>query len=128
MTISKKLINSPQDVVEEAIDGYLQQHPTSLRRLESMHVLIRADYADLKERQVALVTGGGSGHEPAHAGFIGAAMLTAVVCGGIFASPSVSSILAAIRAVTGPRGCLLLVKNYTGGEWVAIHGEYVASP
>ncbi|MFX6303942.1 dihydroxyacetone kinase subunit DhaK, partial [Acinetobacter baumannii] len=58
--------------------------------------------------------GGGSGHEPAHAGFVGPAMLTAAVCGDIFASPSVEAILAGIRAVTGDAGCVLIVKNYTG--------------
>lgn len=63
---------------------------------------------------MALITGGGSGHEPAHAGFIGKGMLTAVVCGEIFASPSVDAVLSAILTVTGPSGCLLIVKNYTG--------------
>ncbi len=65
-----------------------------------------------------LLSGGGSGHEPSHAGWIGAGMLSGAILGGIFASPSVSSILAAIRAVTvaGPagKGCLVIIKNYTG--------------
>jgi dihydroxyacetone kinase len=60
------------------------------------------------------VSGGGSGHEPAHAGFVGKGMLTAAVCGDVFASPSVDAVLAGILAVTGPAGCLLIVKNYTG--------------
>ena len=64
--------------------------------------------------KVALVTGGGSGHEPAHVGFIGKGMLTAAVCGDIFASPTVDAVLAAIRLVTGKAGCLLIIKNYTG--------------
>ncbi|RVA85370.1 dihydroxyacetone kinase subunit DhaK, partial [Mesorhizobium sp. M7A.F.Ca.CA.004.02.1.1] len=59
-------------------------------------------------------SGGGAGHEPSHAGFVGKGMLTAAVSGEIFASPSVEAVLAAIRAVTGPAGCLLIVKNYTG--------------
>jgi len=63
---------------------------------------------------VALVSGGGSGHEPAHAGFIGKGLLTAAVCGDVFASPSVDAVLAGILAVTGEAGCLLIVKNYTG--------------
>lgn len=67
-----------------------------------------------KDNEVALVSGGGSGHEPAHAGFVGRGMLTAAVCGEIFASPSVDSILAAILSVTGKKGCLVIVKNYTG--------------
>lgn len=58
--------------------------------------------------------GGGSGHEPAHAGYVGEGMLSAAVCGDVFASPSVEAVLSTIRAVTGPAGCLLVVKNYTG--------------
>lgn len=58
--------------------------------------------------------GGGSGHEPAHAGYVGAGMLSAAVCGDVFASPSAEAVLAAIQTVTGPAGCLLIVKNYTG--------------
>ncbi|MCL4105166.1 UNVERIFIED_CONTAM: hypothetical protein GTU68_018873 [Idotea baltica] len=70
--------------------------------------------ADWDKSKVALISGGGSGHEPAHAGFVGAGMLTAAVCGEVFASPSVDAVLAGILAVTGPAGCLLIVKNYTG--------------
>jgi dihydroxyacetone kinase len=61
-----------------------------------------------------LISGGGSGHEPAHGGFIGRGGLTAAVCGNVFASPSIGQIMSAIREVTGPAGCLLIVKNYTG--------------
>jgi len=68
----------------------------------------------VRDSQVALVTGGGSGHEPAHAGYIGAGMLTAAVCGGVFASPTVAAVLDTIRTVCGAPGCLLIVKNYTG--------------
>lgn len=63
---------------------------------------------------IIFATGGGSGHEPAHAGYVGSGMLTAAVAGDVFASPSVEAVLAAIRQVTGPPGCLLVVKNYTG--------------
>lgn len=69
---------------------------------------------DLNKNNVAVISGGGSGHEPAHVGFIGKGMLTAAVCGDVFASPSVDAVLTAIRAVTGEAGCLLIVKNYTG--------------
>ena len=71
--------------------------------------------------QVALIklawtsTGGGAGHEPAHAGYVGVGMLAAAVVGDLFASPSAASILHAVRAVTGSSGCLFIVKNYTGG-------------
>lgn len=65
-------------------------------------------------RQVTLISGGGSGHEPAFAGYVGEGMLTAAVCGGVFASPTASAVSAAIRAACGPAGCLVLVMNYTG--------------
>src|SRR5205085_6078312 len=74
-------------------------------------VVMRSDWDKSK---VAVVSGGGSGHEPAHAGLVGRGLLTAAVCGEVFASPSVDAVLAAIVAVTGPAGCLLVVKNYTG--------------
>lgn len=63
---------------------------------------------------MTLISGGGSGHEPAFAGYVGEGMLTAAVCGGVFASPAASAVLEAIRATCGPHGCLVLVMNYTG--------------
>ncbi|XP_031406300.1 putative 3,4-dihydroxy-2-butanone kinase isoform X2 [Punica granatum] len=77
-------------------------------------VVLRADAAGGDYSKVAVISGGGSGHEPAQAGYVGEGMLTAAICGDIFASPPVDSILAGIRAVTGPMGCLLIVTNYTG--------------
>ncbi|KAM3571666.1 hypothetical protein VYU27_006319 [Nannochloropsis oceanica] len=111
---AKKLINAPESLVEEAVQGMLLAHPKTLARLDGLHVLLRVDYANVKAYQVALISGGGSGHEPAHGGFVADGMLSAAVLGDVFASPSVGSILAAIRAVTGPRGTLLIVKRYTG--------------
>lgn len=107
-------INRKEDVVIEAIDGLLATSRSPLARLDGyphIRVVVRSDWDKSK---VALVSGGGSGHEPAHAGFVGAGMLTAAVCGDVFASPSVDAVLAGILAVTGPSGCLLIVKNYTG--------------
>lgn len=107
-------INKREDIVTEAIDGLLMASGGRLVRLDGyphIRVVLRADW---DKSRVALVSGGGSGHEPAHAGFVGAGMLTAAVCGDVFASPSVDAVLAAILAVTGPAGCLLIVKNYTG--------------
>lgn len=107
-------INKKEDVVIEAIDGLLATSRSPLARLDGyphIRVVVRSDW---DKSRVALVSGGGSGHEPAHAGFVGAGMLTAVVCGDVFASPSVDAVLAGILAVTGPSGCLLIVKNYTG--------------
>ena len=63
---------------------------------------------------MTLISGGGSGHEPAFAGYVGEGMLTAAVCGGVFASPTSSAVLEAIRSTCGPSGCLVLVMNYTG--------------
>ncbi len=109
----QKLINKPERVVEEMLDGLLALYP-GIARLAGHKVLVAADAEERRERQVALISGGGSGHEPAHAGYIGAGMLSAAVAGEIFTSPSAASVLAAIRAVTGRLGALLIVKNYTG--------------
>ncbi|XP_052181712.1 putative 3,4-dihydroxy-2-butanone kinase [Diospyros lotus] len=113
---AKKLINDPNDVVTEFIEGLVETYP-GLQYLDgfpSVKVVLRADVANTAYDKVAVISGGGSGHEPAHAGFVGEGMLTAAICGDVFASPPVDSILAGIRAVTGPMGCLLIVKNYTG--------------
>ncbi len=109
-----QFINAKEDLVTEAIDGVLAASGGALSRLDGyphIKVVLRADWDKSK---VALVSGGGSGHEPAHAGFVGEGMLTAAVCGEVFASPSVEAVLAGILAVTGDAGCLLIVKNYTG--------------
>lgn len=109
-----QFINKREDVVTEAIDGLLAMSGGLLARLDGyphIRVVLRNDWDKSK---VALVSGGGAGHEPAHAGFVGKGMLTAAVCGDVFASPSVDAVLAGILAVTGPAGCLLIVKNYTG--------------
>nr|WP_323776924.1 dihydroxyacetone kinase subunit DhaK [Amylibacter sp.] len=110
----KQFINQKEDMVTEAIDGIVAASGGALTRLDGyphIRVVVRADWDKSK---VALVTGGGAGHEPAHAGFVGKGMLTAAVCGDVFASPSADAVLAGILAVTGPAGCLLIVKNYTG--------------
>ncbi|MDB4222655.1 dihydroxyacetone kinase subunit DhaK [Granulosicoccus sp.] len=109
-----QFINARENLVTEAIDGLLATSGGSLSRLDGyphIKVVCRSDWDKSK---VALISGGGSGHEPAHAGFVGAGMLTAAVCGEVFASPSVDAVLAGILAVTGEPGCLLIVKNYTG--------------
>ncbi len=95
------------------LDGLLALHP-GLARLADQNVILRADFETVREHQVALISGGGSGHEPAHAGYVGAGMLSAAVAGEVFTSPSADSVLAAIRAVTGRLGALLIIKNYTG--------------
>jgi dihydroxyacetone kinase len=109
----KKLINRPEAVVEEMVQGLVAAFPL-LRRLPGQTVVVRADLLDASKRPVAVISGGGSGHEPAHAGYVGRGMLSAAVAGDVFTSPSPDAILAAIRATTGPRGAVLIIKNYTG--------------
>ncbi|MEO1347167.1 MAG: dihydroxyacetone kinase subunit DhaK, partial [Pseudomonadota bacterium] len=109
-----QFINEKETLVTDAIDGLLETSGGALTRLDGyphIKVVLRTAWDKSK---VALISGGGSGHEPAHAGFVGAGMLTAAVCGEVFASPSVDAVLAGILAVTGDAGCLLIVKNYTG--------------
>ncbi|KAL7426353.1 hypothetical protein ACHAXM_000412 [Skeletonema potamos] len=121
----KKFINDAADALDEFISGLLLQYPNHLRKLANHHVILHSSFATSNneahpnKKRVSLLSGGGSGHEPSHAGFVGENMLSGAILGGIFASPSVSSILAAIRAATlpsseGGKGCLLIVKNYTG--------------
>ncbi len=109
----QKFLNRPERAVAEMIEGAMALDP-ELWRLGPHYVLTRPNLAELSDRQVTIVSGGGSGHEPAHAGYVGAGMLTAAVAGEIFTSPGVDAILAAIRAVGGRHGVLLIVKNYTG--------------
>jgi len=110
----KKLINDPLQVVSEMIEG-LVLADDRLTRLAGENVVLRRDHAEhAASGKVALISGGGAGHEPAHAGYIGQGMLTAAVVGEVFTSPSVDAVLAAILAVAGPGGVLLIVKNYTG--------------
>lgn len=110
----KHFIGDRDRIVQQAISGILASSHGRLTRLDGypeIKVLLRAGWDGSK---VSVISGGGSGHEPAHAGFVGEGMLTAAVCGDIFASPSVDAVLSAIIATTGPSGCLLIVKNYTG--------------
>src|ERR1700692_5053952 len=109
----KKFINRPEDVVEEMMRGLAVLHPSSARLL-GHKVMVRADAERARDQQVAVLSGGGSGHEPAHAGYIGVGMLSAAVVGEVFTSPSSDSIFAAIKAVSKEPGALLVVKNYTG--------------
>ncbi|EPY4253913.1 glycerone kinase [Klebsiella pneumoniae] len=113
--MSQFFFNQRASLVNDVIEGTIIASPwNNLARLESdpaIRVVVRRD---LNKNNVAVISGGGAGHEPAHVGFIGKGMLTAAVCGDLFASPSVDAVLTAIQAVTGEAGCLLIVKNYTG--------------
>ncbi|MDW8844412.1 dihydroxyacetone kinase subunit DhaK [Erwinia sp. MMLR14_017] len=113
--MSQFFMNQKSSLVNEAIEGALLSsrfhNLSQLEVGEDIRVVVRNDW---DKSDVALISGGGSGHEPAHVGFVGKGMLTAAVCGDIFASPSVDAVLSAIVNVTGEKGCLLIVKNYTG--------------
>jgi len=108
--MSRQLLNVPTACVEEAMEALVMGDP-AVRRLEGYNVIVRAS---LDGGKVAVVSGGGSGHEPSHGGWVAHGMLSAAVCGSVFASPSTKSILAAIMHVTGAAGCLVIIKNYTG--------------
>lgn len=113
--MSNFFMNDRSTLIDDVIEGAILTSPfKNLSKLavdSAIRVVVRNDW---DKSQVALISGGGSGHEPAHVGFIGKGMLTAAVCGDVFASPSVDAVLNAIVAVTGEAGCLLIVKNYTG--------------
>jgi len=107
----KKLINDPDDVVDEMLDGMVAAHPDRLRRLQDTQVVVRTD-APLEK--VGVVSGGGSGHEPTHAGYIGDGMLDGAAAGDVFSSPTADEFEALIDACDGGEGVLAVVKNYEG--------------
>lgn len=107
----KKLINVADNVVEEMIEGMVMAHPDRIKRVEGTNVLIRKDAPVDK---VAVISGGGSGHEPAHAGFIGSGMLDGAVPGQMFTSPTPDQVLECIKATDSGKGVFMIVKNYTG--------------
>ena len=107
----KKLINGVENIVDEMLDGMTAAYPQYVKRLEGLNVLVRAKGATPK---VALVSGGGSGHEPSHGGFVGRGMLDGAVAGEVFTSPTPDQVYEAVKAVNGGKGVLLIIKNYTG--------------
>ena len=107
----KKLINAADSVVDEALAGMAAAHPDLLRVIEP-NVIVRADAP--RQGKVGVISGGGSGHEPMHGGFVGSGMLDAACAGAVFTSPVPDQMLAATKAVDGGAGVLHIVKNYTG--------------
>lgn len=107
----KKIINKPEDVVEEMVEGLVGSYPEHIHRLPDTEVVVR-NYVG--EGKVGIISGGGSGHEPSHAGFVGKGILSAAVCGAVFTSPTPDQILAAIEAADQGAGVFLDIKNYTG--------------
>lgn len=113
MSKPRQLVKDATHIVRDMLDGIVAAHP-HLVLVKGENVLLHREFRNIRNQQVTLLSGGGSGHEPAHAGYIGEGMLTGVICGGVFASPSTKQVLAAIRLAAGPQGCLVIVKNYTG--------------
>lgn len=106
----KKIMNDPSNIVEEMLEGLVKSYPELVHRVESSRVVAK----NQKAEQVGLVSGGGSGHEPSHAGFVGEGMLSAAVLGDVFTSPTPDQIQTAIKEADSGKGVLLIVKNYTG--------------
>lgn len=106
----KKIINEPQNIIEEMLSGIVKSYPSLVHRVDDSRVIAKNDAL----KQVGLVSGGGSGHEPAHAGFVGNGMLSAAVLGDVFTSPTPDQIEMAINDANQGLGVLLIVKNYTG--------------
>lgn len=107
----KKIINEPSNILEEMLEGFAYANSDIVNRLAETSVL----YKKAKESgKVALVSGGGSGHEPSHAGFVGKGMLAAAVCGEVFTSPTPDQVFEGIKVADQGAGVLLIIKNYTG--------------
>lgn len=127
----KKIINSVEQVENEMVLGMAKAYPQYVRKLDCGNVVVRANR---KEGKVALISGGGSGHEPAHGGYVGEGMLDAAVSGAVFTSPTPDPIYEGIKAVATDQGVLMVIKNYTGdvmnfemaGEMAQMEGIKVA--
>lgn len=107
----KKIINNPENVVTEMLDGLAYVHSDLVNRVEGFDIIARNEQAP---GQVGLISGGGSGHEPAHAGFVGDGMLSAAIAGAVFTSPTPDQILEAIKEADQGAGVFMVVKNYSG--------------
>jgi phosphoenolpyruvate---glycerone phosphotransferase subunit DhaK len=108
----KKLINHPESVVSEMVAGFVAAYPNKVKQVPGTNVVVRADAP--VQGKVGIISGGGSGHEPAHGGYVGKGMLDGAVAGEVFTSPTPDQVFEAIKAVDGGKGVLLVIKNYTG--------------
>ncbi|MDA2168464.1 dihydroxyacetone kinase subunit DhaK [Bacillus cereus] len=119
----KKIINKPETLVMEMCNGMVMAHP-ELELLKKYKVIKKKE---MNENKVTLISGGGSGHEPAHAGLVGKGMLDAAVCGDVFASPSQIQVYQAIKETASKKGTLLIIKNYSGDIMNFKNGAYLAT-
>ncbi|CEQ13511.1 dihydroxyacetone kinase [[Clostridium] sordellii] len=119
----KKIINKPENVVMEMCNGIAMAHP-ELEFIKKYKVIKRKN---IDKNKVSLISGGGSGHEPAHAGFVGKGMLDAAVCGDVFASPSQIQVYQSIKSTASDKGTLLIIKNYSGDMMNFKNAAYLAS-
>jgi len=128
----KKLINDPDDVVDEMLDGMVAAYPDQVRRIPDTKVLVRDDAP--VDGKVGIVSGGGSGHEPTHAGYLGKGMLDGAAAGEVFTSPTADELEELVAAADSGAGVLMVIKNYEGdvmnfetaGEMVEMEGTDVA--
>ncbi|WP_129707685.1 dihydroxyacetone kinase subunit DhaK [Priestia megaterium] len=118
----KKIINKPEDVVLEMCKGMILAHP-ELNLIEKYKVIKKEQ---INKNKVSIISGGGSGHEPAHAGYVGKGMLDAAVCGDVFASPSQIQVYQAIKETASDKGTLLVIKNYSGDMMNFKNAAYLA--
>lgn len=109
----KKIINDPANVVSEMVSGLVRSYPQFVKQISATEAVVRADQNSMVGK-VGIVSGGGSGHEPAHAGFVGKGMLTAAICGQVFTSPTPDQIYEAIKVANHGKGVFLVIKNYSG--------------
>lgn len=109
----KKIINDPANVVAEMVEGMVRSYPQYIEKIPNTEAVVRSNKESMKGK-VGIVSGGGSGHEPAHAGYVGKGMLTGAICGQVFTSPTPDQIYEAIKAADQGKGVFLVVKNYSG--------------
>lgn len=119
----KKIINKPETFVKEMCNGIVSAHP-EFKFVEKYKIITKKE---INKNKVSLISGGGSGHEPAHAGFVGKGMLDAAVCGDVFASPSQIQVYQAIKETASSKGTLLIIKNYSGDMMNFKNAAYLAS-
>ena len=108
----KKIINNQEDIVDQMLDGLVKANKDKIIRIEDTNVIARKDTP--VEGKVGLISGGGSGHEPAHAGFVGRGMLDCAVAGDVFTSPTPDQVLEAIKKADSGKGVFMVIKNYQG--------------